>query len=70
MLNSSNKCNSFDDLIALKNDKEIGDKINKIITALAEENGLKSMIQELLTGRARLPFVSTDKAVNKAHKHG
>lgn len=35
---------SFDDMIALKNDKEIGDKINKIIQALAEENGLKGVI--------------------------
>ncbi len=35
---------SFDDLIALKNDKEIGDKINKIIAALAEENDLKGVI--------------------------
>src|SRR5690554_3175461 len=29
---------SFDDMVALKGDKEIGDKINKIISALAEEN--------------------------------
>ncbi|MCF7355421.1 type I restriction-modification system subunit M [Vibrio sp. CK2-1] len=35
---------SFDDLITLKNDKEIGDKINKIISALAEENDLKGVI--------------------------
>ncbi|MEZ8077110.1 type I restriction-modification system subunit M [Vibrio sp. FF112] len=35
---------SFDDLITLKNDKEIGDKINKIIAALAEENDLKGVI--------------------------
>ncbi|MEZ9181045.1 type I restriction-modification system subunit M [Vibrio cyclitrophicus] len=35
---------SFNDLIALKNDKEIGDKINKIIAALAEENDLKGVI--------------------------
>jgi len=35
---------SFDDMIALKGDKEIGDKINKIISALAEENDLKSVI--------------------------
>ncbi|MEZ9822728.1 type I restriction-modification system subunit M [Shewanella sp. 10N.286.45.A1] len=35
---------SFDDLIKLKNDKEIGDKINKIIAALAEENDLKGVI--------------------------
>ncbi|MGT6248750.1 type I restriction-modification system subunit M [Escherichia coli] len=37
---------SFDDMVALKNDKEIGDKINKIIHKLAEENGLKGVIDE------------------------
>ncbi|MBE1286209.1 MAG: type I restriction-modification system subunit M [Alteromonadaceae bacterium] len=35
---------SYDDMIAAKNDKEIGDKINKIIAALAEENELKGII--------------------------
>lgn len=35
---------SFDDLVGLKNDKEIGDKINKIIGKLAEENDLKGVI--------------------------
>ncbi|MBC7504049.1 type I restriction-modification system subunit M [Candidatus Gracilibacteria bacterium] len=35
---------SFDDLVALKNDKEIGDKINKVIGKLAEANGLKGVI--------------------------
>ncbi|MCA4023330.1 type I restriction-modification system subunit M [Vibrio vulnificus] len=35
---------SFDDLVAIKNDKEIGDKINKIIASLAEENDLKGVI--------------------------
>jgi len=35
---------SFKDMVALKGDKEIGDKINKIIGALAEENGLKGVI--------------------------
>ncbi|MCV6589534.1 MAG: type I restriction-modification system subunit M [Marinobacterium sp.] len=34
----------FDDLIALKGDKEIGDKINKVISALAEQNDLKGVI--------------------------
>ena len=28
---------SFDDMVALKGDKEIGNKLNKIISALAEE---------------------------------
>ncbi len=35
---------SFDDMVALKGDKEIGDKVNKIISALAEENDLKGVI--------------------------
>lgn len=35
---------SFADLVALKGDKEIGDKINKIIDRLAEANDLKGVI--------------------------
>lgn len=35
---------SFADMVALKGDKEIGDKINKIIGQLAETNELKSVI--------------------------
>ncbi|KEQ18472.1 type I restriction-modification system subunit M [Endozoicomonas numazuensis] len=35
---------SFTDMVALKGDKEIGDKINKIIGALAQENDLKGVI--------------------------
>ncbi len=35
---------SFDDMVALKGDKEIGDKINKIIARLAEVNDLKGVI--------------------------
>ncbi|BAK70521.1 type I restriction-modification system subunit M [Aliarcobacter butzleri] len=35
---------SFEDMIALDGDKEIGDKINKIIAKLAEENDLKGII--------------------------
>jgi len=35
---------SFDDMVNLKGNKEIGDKINKIISALAEENDLKGVI--------------------------
>ncbi|MGL6161932.1 type I restriction-modification system subunit M [Microbulbifer sp.] len=34
----------FDDMVALKGHKEIGDKLNKIISALAEENDLKGVI--------------------------
>jgi type I restriction enzyme M protein len=35
---------SFDDMVALKGDKEIGDKINKIIARLAEANDLQKVI--------------------------
>src|SRR5437879_3412176 len=35
---------SFADMVALKGDKEIGDKINKIIGKLAEANDLKGVI--------------------------
>jgi len=35
---------SFADMVALKGDKEIGDKINKIISKLAEANDLKGVI--------------------------
>jgi type I restriction enzyme M protein len=35
---------SFADMLALKGDKEIGDKINKIIARLAEANDLKGVI--------------------------
>ena len=34
----------FADMVALKGDKEIGDKINKIISKLAEANDLKGVI--------------------------
>ena len=35
---------SFDDILALKGDKEIGDKINKIIGRLARPNGLEKVM--------------------------
>ncbi|MFJ5882919.1 type I restriction-modification system subunit M [Kitasatospora cineracea] len=35
---------SFNDLVALKGDKEIGDKMNKIIGTLAKANGLEKVI--------------------------
>jgi type I restriction enzyme M protein len=38
------KGGSFADMVALKGDKEIGDKINKIIGKLAEANNLKGVI--------------------------
>jgi type I restriction enzyme M protein len=38
------KGGSFTDMVALKGDKEIGDKINKIIAKLAEANDLKGVI--------------------------
>ena len=37
---------SFSDMVALKGDKEIGDKINKIIGRLAEANDLKGVIDQ------------------------
>ena len=37
---------SFSDMVALKGDKEIGDKINKIIGKLAEANDLKGVIDQ------------------------
>src|SRR5437879_3291352 len=40
------KGGSFFDMVALKGDKEIGDKINKIISKLAEANGLKGVIDQ------------------------
>src|ERR1700730_16723296 len=38
------KGGSLDDMLAAKGDKEIGDRINKIISALAEANGLQKVI--------------------------
>src|SRR5699024_1173443 len=35
---------SFDDMVMLKGDKEIGEKVDKIIGKLAEANGLKGVI--------------------------
>jgi type I restriction enzyme M protein len=35
---------SFDDLVAFKGDKEIGDKVNKAIAKLAEANDLQKVI--------------------------
>jgi type I restriction enzyme M protein len=40
------KGGSFADMVALNGDKEIGDKINKIIGKLAEANGLKGVIDQ------------------------
>ena len=37
---------SFDDMLAAKGDKEIGDKINKIIGKLAEANGLRNVMDQ------------------------
>src|SRR5665811_1178574 len=34
---------SFDDIVALKGDKEIGDKLNKAIAKLAEANDLQTV---------------------------
>ena len=38
------KSGSFDDMVKLKGDKEIGDRMNKIIAKLAEANDLKGVI--------------------------
>ncbi|MBN2034960.1 MAG: SAM-dependent DNA methyltransferase [Deltaproteobacteria bacterium] len=38
------RMHSFADMVALKGDKEIGDKINKIFTKLAETNDLRGVI--------------------------
>src|SRR3954464_13911299 len=40
------KGGSFADMVILKGDKEIGDKINKIIAKLAEANDLKGVIDQ------------------------
>ncbi|MFB8190373.1 N-6 DNA methylase [Microbacterium sp. NPDC055988] len=37
---------SFDDMFAAKNDKEIGDRFNKIIGKLADANGLRNVIDQ------------------------
>lgn len=37
---------SFDDMLAAKGDKEIGDRFNKIIGKLAETNGLRNVIDQ------------------------
>ena len=43
---------SFADMVALKGDKEIGDKINQIIARLAEANNLTGVIKHgLITGK-------------------
>lgn len=40
------KGGSFADMVKLRGDKEIGDKINKIISTLAEKNDLKGVIDQ------------------------
>ncbi|MEM6839948.1 MAG: type I restriction-modification system subunit M [Cyanobacteria bacterium P01_C01_bin.120] len=47
---------SFDDIAALKGDKEIGDKINKVISKFAQENGLENLF-----GTAENDFNNEDK---------
>jgi type I restriction enzyme M protein len=57
---------SFGDILALKGDKEIGDKINKIIGRLARRNGLEKVIdlanfndeEKLGTGREMVDRLS------------
>lgn len=46
---------TFERVAALKGDKEIGDKLNKLIARLAKTKDIRQgMMQELLTGRTRL----------------
>jgi type I restriction enzyme M protein len=47
---------AFDDIAALKGDKEIGDKINKVIGKFAQENGLENLF-----GTAENDFNNEDK---------
>jgi len=52
---------SFDDMVALSGDKEIGDKMNKIVAKLAEANNLKTTIDNAdFNDPAKL---GTDKAM-------
>jgi type I restriction enzyme M protein len=44
---------SFADMVKLKGDKGIGDKINKIIGRLAEANDLKGVIDQVANDRGR-----------------
>ncbi|WRC19290.1 type I restriction-modification system subunit M [Helicobacter pylori] len=37
----------YEDILALEGDKEIGDKLNKIIAKIAEQNGLKGVIDSV-----------------------
>ncbi|GAA6876826.1 hypothetical protein VN0345_03580 [Helicobacter pylori] len=37
----------YEDILALEGDKEIGDKLNKIIAEIAERNGLKGVIDSV-----------------------
>jgi type I restriction enzyme M protein len=49
------KGGSFDDMLALKGDKEIGDKINKIISRLAAGHHLQRPRLPWQPGRGRRP---------------
>jgi type I restriction enzyme M protein len=51
------KGGSFSDMVALKGDKEIGDKINKIIAKLAAANALKGVIDPLLGPDRKHPYI-------------
>ncbi len=37
----------YEDILALEGDKEIGDKLNKIIAEIADRNGLKGVIDSV-----------------------
>ena len=54
----------FADMVKLKGDKEIGDRINKIIGRLAEANDLKGVIdQAIVEIRRREAFVCVHRGV-------
>ena len=52
---------SFADMVRLKGDKEIGDKINKIIGRLAEANDLKGVIDVELDRPRDFEVLTTDR---------
>src|SRR3546814_12239488 len=66
---------SFDDMVALKGDKEIGDKINKIIAKLADANDMQKEIDkadfndEEKPGKGKEKKDRTSKTVSTSNEH-
>src|SRR5438046_8583209 len=52
---------SFSDMVVLKGDKEIGDKMNKIIAKLAEANDLKGVC--FIRGLCQLSFSRPSQSI-------